>query len=177
MSLLPNASVSSPGNPYFASSAVDSQVYTTDYAGTVTPTVPYDKPISKPLPVGTYLVTVQLFVNNPARTAAAADSLQFYAYSSLTLYELFVSSTYPVGANATTLNLVGNPSLSITLSGLITSSDPTQTLRLYVAYNQGTSSAGYAIAPNNISYVMISPLKGTAGTSSLHVSDGGPPLN
>lgn len=177
MSLLPNASVSSPGNPYFASSAVNSQVYTTDYVGTVTPSVIYDKPISKSLPVGTYLVTVQLYVNNPARTAAAADSLQFYAYTSLSLYELFVSSTYPIGANATSLNLAGSPSLSITLTGLVTSSDPTQTLRLYVAYNQGSSAAGYAIAPNNISYVMISPSKGTAGTISLSVSDGGPPTN
>lgn len=158
MSLLSGAVQSASGNAFFASSTVNSQIYTVDYVG---PT-PFSTYLSPDLPVGTYQVTVQMILSAAtSASTAATDVLGVLINTDSSTDQLYITDTIMAGFYSTTLNASVDNKFSVSVSGFVTVSNPTKRLSLSVQLLQGTGV--YNIIPLNISYALVSNSYGTAG--------------
>ena len=165
MSLLPSGVVACTGKPYFASSAVNSQIYTAAYSYVIpNGTAVVNNVSTDPLPVGTFLASVLLNIYNTGSSSAATDILTLYFYSNGGAAGLNTGTTIPVGTMSAYLNSSGANYVSVTITGLITNTNPTKYLVLSVQRVNG--SGAYIVIPYNISYVQLSP---SAGSSTLSV--------
>ena len=157
MSLLASGVVSSPGNPYFASSAVNNQIYA-DYNINVTGAGPFALGLTKSaIGAGTFLVSVQVAITTLAASATATDILSLQVVSSgQALPQSGASIEIPIGFFSTYLNANSNNFYNGTIAGILTSTNNIDAgIILYSFRRAGTGN--YAIKAFNVSYVRISP--------------------
>jgi hypothetical protein len=158
MSLLPSGVVASPGNPYFASAAVNNQIFT-PYSLTVNGAGPFSVGLTKggtAIGVGTFLVSVQVSIQTLAASATATDILSLEVVSSgQTLPQIGASLDIPIGFFSTYLNANSANLYYGTITGILTSTNPNAGITMYAFRRAGTGN--YSVNPYNVSYVPISP--------------------
>ena len=157
MSLLPSGVVSSPGNPYFASSAVNNQIFA-DYNINVTGAGPFALGLTKSaIGAGSFLVSVQIAISALSASATATDILSLEVVTSgQALPQSSASLDIPIGFFSTYLNAGGTNFYYGTIAGILTSANNIDAgITLYAFRRAGTGN--YAIKAYNVSYVRISP--------------------